>query len=137
MTLDELNDMKTTFTPAEAVAAGVRRHTVYAWRDAGLIIELSRGVYRKSDAPATIHLDLIAVAKRAPRAVVCLVSAVVVHDLTDEIPAKVQMALPAGVNVPHIAYPPTEFSRFDPHTFDLGRQKYEAAPDEWIAVYSP
>ena len=134
MTLDL---MSTTFTPAEAVAAGASRHAVYSWRNAGQIVEISRGVYRKADAPTTAYLDLIAVAKRAPRGVVCLVSALAVHELTDEIPAAVQMAVPNTVNVPHVAYPPTEFSRFDARTFDLGRTRFEAASGEWVPVYSP
>jgi hypothetical protein len=134
MTLDSV---PATFTPAEAVAAGVARHAVYDWRDAGQIIEISRGVYRKADAATTAYLDLIAVAKRAPRGVVCLASALAVHELTDEIPSAVQMAVPNGVNVPRIAYPPTEFSRFDARTFDLGRTRFEAAPGEWVPVYAP
>lgn len=132
-----LERLPATFTPAEAVAAGVRRHRLYSWRDTGAIVEISRGVYRKADAPTTAYLDLIAAAKRAPRAVVCLVSALAVHELTDEIPLAVQLALPNGVNVPHVAYPPVEFSRFDPATFTLGRQTFEAAPDEQVAVFSP
>jgi hypothetical protein len=128
-----LNQVPATFTPADAVAAGVPRHAVYGWRDAGQIVEISRGVYRKADAPTTAYVDLIAVAKRAPRGVVCLVSALAVHELTDEIPSAVQMAVPNGVNVPRIAYPPTEFSRFDADTFDLGRIRFEAAHGEWVA----
>lgn len=124
-----------TFTPAEAVAAGCTRHAVYTLRDAGEVVEISRGVYRKASAPETAHIDLIAAAKRAPRGVICLVSALAVHELTDEIPAAVQMAVPRGVNVPTISYPPVEFSRFDPTTFDNGRTLFEAAPDEMVPVY--
>jgi hypothetical protein len=101
------------------------------------VLEISRGVYRKVSAPETAYLDLIAVAKRAPRAVVCLVSALAVHELTDEIPRVVQMAVPRGIHVPHINYPPTEFSRFDPRTFDIGRQLFDAASRESVAVYGP
>jgi hypothetical protein len=110
---------------------------VYALRDAGAIVEISRGVYRKASAPTTAHLDLIAAAKGPPRAVVCLTSALVVHELTDEIPPAVQMALPRGVNIPKITYPPVTFSRFDPATFILGRMMFFAAPGEPVPVYHP
>jgi len=132
-----LDILPPSFTPAEAVAAGVSRRVVYALRDAGEIVEISRGIYRKASAPVTAHLDLIAAAKRAPRAVVCLTSALAVHELTDEIPPAVQMALPRGVNIPKITYPPVTFSRFDPATFTLGRMMFSAAPGEPVAVYNP
>lgn len=126
-----------TFTPAEAAAVGVPRHEVYVMRDAGEIVGISRGVYRKASAPATAHLDLIAATKRAPRAVVCLVSALAVHDLTDEIPRKVQIAVPRAISSPHIDYPPVQVSRFERATFAVGRTMFEAAPQEWIPIYDP
>jgi predicted transcriptional regulator of viral defense system len=131
-----LDRLPPTFTPADVAAAGIPRHTTYAWRDAGMIVELGRGVYRKADAPETAYLDLLAATKRAPRAIICLVSALVVHDLTDEIPPAVQLAVPRGVHPPQISYPMVEFSRFDPRTFELGREWFEAAPGEFVAVYS-
>lgn len=132
-----LRELPATFTLADAVAAGASRHAVYAWRDAGEIIQVSRGVYRKTDAAETAHLDVLVAARRAPRAVVCLVSALALHDLTDEIPPAVQLAVPRGINPPRISYPPTEMHRFDPATFDIGKQAFEAAPGESVNVYSP
>ena len=73
-----------TFTTAQARRAGVQFRDLYAARDAGELLELSRGVFRRADAPLPTFPDLLAVAYRAPRAVVCLLSAAAVHDLTDE-----------------------------------------------------
>lgn len=132
----KLDVLPATFTPSEAATLGVRRHEVYAMRDAGEIFAISRGVYRKASAPATTHLDLIAVAKRAPRAIVCLVSALAVHDLTDEIPREVHIAVPRGISAPHIEFPPVRVSRFEAATFTVGRTMFEAAPREQIPLYS-
>jgi predicted transcriptional regulator of viral defense system len=131
-----LDRLPATFTPADVVSAGSSRHAVYAWRDAGWVVEIARGVYRRTDAPETAYLDVIAATKRARRATVCLVSALVIHDLTDELPPAIQLAVPRGVHPPQISYPPVEFSRFDPSTFDLGREQFEAAPGEFVPVYS-
>lgn len=131
-----LDRLPATFTPAEATALGLPRHLIYSWRDSGMVVELARGVYRKSDAPETAHLDLLAVTRRAPQAIVCLVSALVIHDLTDEIPSAVQLAVPRGSHPPKIQYPAVEFSRFEATTFDIGRQKFEVARREFIPVYS-
>jgi predicted transcriptional regulator of viral defense system len=133
---DVLDSLPATFTPADVESRGLSRRATYLWRDQGSVVQLARGVYRKAQAPEPSHLDLLVVSKRAPRAIACLVSALVVHDLTDEIPTAVQMAVPRGVHPPHISYPPVEFSRFDPRTFGLGRELLEAAPAEFVPVYS-
>lgn len=132
---ERLSGLSATFTTREAEAAGVWRRDLYRLRDAGILHELSRGVYRKADAPQTEYLDLLAVTRRAPTAVVCLVTALSVHELTDEIPGAVQIAVPRTAHRPHITYPPTEVSEFDPATFDLGRTEFDIGGGETVRIY--
>jgi len=94
-------------------------------------------VYRKSDAPQTAHLDLIAVALRAPRAIVCLESALALHDLIDDNPLTIQIAVPRGSWPPRIDYPPTTVSRFELDGFEAGLELFEASRGEHVRVYSP
>jgi hypothetical protein len=126
-----------TFTKAQAQAVGITPYVLYALRDVGSIIELSRGVYRDAEAPETVHLDLLAVALRAPAAVVCTESALALHELIDDVPTVVSIAVPRGMRPPTIAYPPVVVSRFDPATFQLGVERFEAAPGEFVPIYSP
>ena len=128
-------DMPDTFTSAMAFSRGVHPRELYARRDAGEIVELSRGVFRRADAPLAAHPDLLAVSYRAPRAIVCCVSAAAVHDLTDEQPVRVQVAVPNGTHPPRIDHPPTKVFRFDPRTFELGLASIEAAPGDPVRVY--
>jgi hypothetical protein len=100
-------------------------------------VELSRGVFRRADAPVPTYPDLLAVAHRVPGGVVCCLSAASAQDLTDELPASVQIAVPRRSRTPQIDYPPTTAFRFDPVTFELGLSRLEAAPDEWVRVYEP
>lgn len=132
---NRLSALPATFTTGRAERAGLWRRDLYLLRDAGVVSEISRGVFRKADAPETAHLDLLSVAHRAPLAVVCLLSALAVHELTDEIPAVVQVAVPRGTHRPRIVYPPTEVSEFDARTFDLGLQDCEVAPGERVRIY--
>jgi len=125
-----------TFTTGTALVAGVHRRDLYRLRDEGRLVELSRGVFRKADAPQAGLPDLLAVAHRVPTAIVCCVSAAAVHDLTDEIPTSVQIAVPRKQRPPHIDYPPTKVFRFNEATFELGLSSVEAAPDENVRVYS-
>jgi hypothetical protein len=136
--MDELQpELPCTFTTATARGLGIHNRDLYRWRDEGRIVELSRGVFRRADAPAASYPDLLAVAHRVPRAVVCCVSAAAVHDLTDELPGTVQIAVPKGSATPRIEYPPATSFQFEGRTFDLGLSRIEAAPGEWVRIYSP
>jgi predicted transcriptional regulator of viral defense system len=133
----DLGGLPPTFTTGEARAHGVHSRDLYASRDSGVIIELSRGVFRHAGAPPPSYPDLLAVARRVPRAIVCLLSAAAVHDLTDEIPPSVQIAVPKPSRPPRIVFPPTTVFRFDTESFELGLSSIEAAPGEPVRIYSP
>jgi predicted transcriptional regulator of viral defense system len=137
MVRDLLAELAPTFTLAEATSAGLTKHAVYRYRDGGIVVEISRGVYRVVTAPELAQLDALAVAKRAPRGILCLITALDLHDLTDEIPDAVDVAVRAGTKPPSIQYPPVRVHRLRAETFDLERTELELAPDESVPVYSP
>jgi predicted transcriptional regulator of viral defense system len=110
---------------AEAVRAGVSRRTLYALRDAGVIEQLSRGLYRLTDAPPLGNPDLVTVARRVPRGVVCLVSALAFHDLTTQIPHEVYLAVPRDSEPPRIDYPPVRVFRFGDKAFSAGVETHD------------
>lgn len=132
-----IDQLPPTFTTKAALDSGVHPRDLYTWRDVGLVVELSRGVFRKADAPAATYLDLLAVATRAPTCIVCCVSAAVAHELTDELPPTVQIAVPIGAYLPRIDHPPTQVFRFARATFGLGLSRVEASPGEWVRIYDP
>ncbi len=121
---------------AELVGAGVRWEDLYRLRDMGKLIELSRGVYRLADAPATAHIDLLAVCRRSPEGMICLNSAASFWELTDEIPARVHLAVPRGAHRPRISYPPTQVHVFAADTFSLGRVSQDVESGETINISS-
>ncbi|MCR9279338.1 MAG: type IV toxin-antitoxin system AbiEi family antitoxin domain-containing protein [Pseudomonadaceae bacterium] len=73
--------------------AGVTAATVSRMERAGEVIRLSRGVYQLSDADLDPNHSLAEAAKRIPKGVVCLVSALAFHGLTDQLPSKVWIAI--------------------------------------------
>lgn len=131
-----LDDLPPTFTTRIARQLGWHSRDLYRLRDSGQVYELSRGVFRRADAPVPSWPDLLAVATRVPKGVVCCVSALVVHDLADELPGAVQVAVRRTQRPPRISYPPTEAFRFDDRTFELGLSSVEAAPSEPVRIYS-
>ena len=133
--MPSITDLTPTFTTETALAAGISPRDLYAARGKGEIIELSRGVFRQADAPPASLPDLLAVTFRSPRAIVCVLSAAAVHDLTDEIPQAVEIAVPRSSHPPRITFPPTAVYRFDPSTFELGLTYVDAAPQEPVRIY--
>lgn len=133
--MSKIERLPPSFTTAEVLEHGVSWSTLYRLRDSGDVVELSRGAWRRADAPPTAHESLIAVALRAPHGAICLLSALAFHDLTDEIPSRVDLAVPRGSHRPKIDYPPVDVYVFDADTFELGREWIEMAPGEWVPLY--
>ncbi len=121
---------------SELIKGGARWEDLYRLRDEGALIELSRGIYRVADAPATAHLDLVAVCRRVPEGMICLNSAASFWDLTDEMPDSVHVAVARGRHRPNIVYPPTRVHVFAADTFALGRAKQTLESAETIAISS-
>jgi predicted transcriptional regulator of viral defense system len=133
----EVGDLPSTFTTRTACGLGLHPRDLYRMRDNGDVVEISRGVFRRADAPVPQWVDLLAVAYRAPVGIVCCLSALVVYDLTDEIPGAVQIAVPRPHRPPRISHPPTEVFQFAAATFEFGLSTVEAAPGEHVRIYSP
>ena len=110
--------------------------TLYALRDRGLLEPLARGLYRLADLPPLNEPDLVAVARKVPRGVVCLVSALVHHELTTQIPHAVHLALERGSERPRLEYPPLELYWFSAAAFRAGIQEieFDGVP---VRIYDP
>lgn len=73
--------------------AGVTAATMSRMERAGEVLRLSRGVYQLPDAALDPNHSLAEAAKRVPKGVICLVSSLAFHGLTDQMPSKVWMAI--------------------------------------------
>ena len=105
---------------AEALRLGINRKTLYAMRDAGVVKPVSRGVYRLTSLGPLAHPDLVTVAKRIPRGVLCLISALSFHELTTQVPHTIDVALERGTRKPRLDYPPTRYFWFSGPAFHEG-----------------
>ena len=124
--------LKTT----EVLKAGIHRSTLYALVKNGKLERISRGVYRLTDSPPLSNPDLILVAKRIPKGVICLLSALSFHDITTHIPHEIHIALSFGAEEPRLEYPPIRTFRFSNAAFTEGIQTHRIDRAE-IKVYSP
>lgn len=121
---------------SEAIHAGVSRRTLYAMRDEGVLEVLSRGVYRLASLPGLEQPDLVAVATRIPRGVICLISALAFHELTTQIPRSIDVAVAKGTEPPRIDYPPVSVYWFSGEAFTSGVETREI-DGTVIRVYAP
>lgn len=96
----------------ELRAAGITAATVSRMERDGDIVRLGRGLYQLSDAPLDAQHTLAEAAKRVPKGVVCLVSALAYHGLTDQLPRKVWLAIGSKDWAPKSDQPPIRIVRF-------------------------
>lgn len=110
----------------EALELGIHPETLYQMRDEGELEQLTRGVYRLADAPPLAHPELVAVAARAPQAVVCLISALALFDLTSQVPHEVDIAVRRGGTRPR-------FSDFRVRVYTFHEKAFRAGVMEMTA----
>ncbi len=88
--------------------------------DSGTLAQVDRGLYRLMDAPVSEMNTLAEVAKRVPQAIVCLLSALQVHELTTELPHAVWILIDRHARMPKISYPKLEVVRASGDARDHG-----------------
>ncbi len=78
----------------------------------GLVTRLGRGLYQLVDAAIEEQHTIAEAAKRVPRGVVCLVSALSFHGLTDQLPKRVWLAIGLKDWAPKLDTPPIRIVRY-------------------------
>jgi predicted transcriptional regulator of viral defense system len=121
---------------SEALSAGIHRRMLYSMLEAGIIEQLSRGLYRLADLPPLGNPDLVSVSLKIPNGVVCLISALAYHEITAQVPHEVYVALERGAEAPRLNHPPLRVFRFSGESFTIGIEKHkiDGVP---VRIYSP
>jgi predicted transcriptional regulator of viral defense system len=97
------------------------------------ITPLARGLYRKSDWYG--DQDLAEIAAKSPRATIALRSALASHNLIDDIPNAIDIAIPRGSWTPRTTIP-IRWHHFNPETFDIGRETLDTGAARTIGIYN-
>ncbi|OMB99878.1 hypothetical protein A5733_05000 [Mycobacterium sp. NS-7484] len=123
-------------TPSTADRAGLSRVGLYRAARAGQFDRIARGIYLPTEASAADWDQLEAAIKR-PDATICLISALAHHDLTDTIPAALDIAIPRGSRTP-ASTGAIAWHHFDQATFQVGREQTTIPGSaQTIGIYSP
>jgi predicted transcriptional regulator of viral defense system len=92
--------------------AGITAATISRLEAAGTISRLARGLYQLPDATVGANHTLAEASKLVPKGVICLTSALAFHELTDQVPARVWLAIGPKDWRPRLRYPPMRFAHF-------------------------
>ena len=111
--------------PGDLESHGVPRGYVYRLARHGLLERIGRGLYIAEEHGTTESHSLAMVAKRTPRAVVCLLSALQFHLLTTQLPHEVWIAIGEKARRPRIDYPQLRVMRFSAVTLTAGVEVHE------------
>jgi len=121
--------------PRDLEALGIPREYLLRLHRQGKLSRTGRGIYTLPDAAVTERHSYAEVAKRVPEAVLCLLSALVFHEITTQSPASVWIALGKGARKPAILSPSLRVVRLTEPSLSEGveRHKVEGVP---VRVYS-
>jgi len=91
--------------------AGIPRMYLSRLVDRGQVDRIDRGLYRLSSILSNELSSLAEVSKRVPHAIICLLSALQVHDLTTEAPLAVWLLIDRHARLPKLTTPRLEVVR--------------------------
>lgn len=120
----------------ELVAEGISPETVARLVRDGLAVRQTRGLYQAANAPLDARHMFAEVATLAPKAVICLSSALQFHDLTLQRPSAVWMAIDRTGWKPQAPYPPMRFVRFSRPLLTEGVERHRIEGVQ-VAVFDP
>ena len=118
------------------VAAGYSREYLRRLVSCEQVRQLSRGLYASAAFDGDQHLSLVEAAKRVPRGVVCLVSALQFHGIGTQSSHEVWLALPRDSNLPRKTDLPLRFCKSSGTAYTFGIQEHELSGGA-VRVYSP
>ncbi len=119
----------------EVTEAKIHTQTLSRLVRAGTLERVARGRYRLPNAPVTEHHGLALVAAAAPKAVICLLSALSFHQIGTQLPHEVWIALDRRSRRPSLRYPRLHVVRFGGDALTEGVESHRIE-GETVHVYS-
>jgi predicted transcriptional regulator of viral defense system len=117
-------------------AEGISRSYLYVLHNFGLLQKITRGLYALPDTHVSEHITLIEIAKRVPKAVVCLISALSFYDPTTQLPHEVWITIPRGAWRPKTDYPSLNLTYASKDMYSYGVLEHKINGIS-VKIYSP
>ena len=122
--LQELVRAQGLLRPHDLAPLGIPRIALTRAVRRGQLERVGRGLYGLVGRPVSAHGTLAEVARRVPKGVVCLLSALRFHELTTQAPFEVWLAIDNKAAAPKLDYPPLRLVRFSGATLVEGVEEH-------------
>ena len=123
-------DIGAFFRPSQLEALDITYDQLQRLEADGTVERVARGLYRLTDAEPTEHYSLAAVCARVPRSIICLLSALNVHDIGTQLPREVWLAIHHKARPPRVSGTKIRLLRFTGPAWTYGIQDtaFEGVP---------
>jgi predicted transcriptional regulator of viral defense system len=108
------------FRSSDLDAAGLSRHQLPSLLRSGAVERLSRGLYRRTDTEPSEHYSLAMACAAVHQSIVCLLSALQVHDIGTQAPSAIWLAIPHKARLPRLEAPKLRIVRFSGPAWSYG-----------------
>jgi len=100
------------FRTSDLESLGVSRSTVRRMVERGEAEQISHGLYRLTDGDITEHIGIVAVQKKIPDGIICLLSALQFHGIGTQLPREIWVAIDPKARKPQDTGFPIRVIRF-------------------------
>ena len=127
---------KGVLRPRDLVPYGISRQTLKYLCERGDVERVGRGLYVSPDSSITQYHSLAEAAKRIPKGIICLLSALSFHELTTHNPSQVWMAINRKGWAPELDLPFIRLVTFSTSALEYGIETHEIEGVE-VKIYTP
>lgn len=111
--------------PRDLTAQGLPRVALTRLVREGLLVRIDRGLYTLPNRQTSEYATLAEVASKYPQGIICLLSALRLHNLTTQAPFEVWLAIAHKSRAPKMSYPPLRIVRFSGKSLTAGVMEQE------------
>ena len=115
--------------------AGIAGATIQRALQHGDLVRIGHGLYQDPHAEFDGNLTYAEIAKRIPKGIIAMVSALAFHGLTDQMPRKTWVAIGPSDWSPVSGYPPVRIVRFAPKYLSQGIEHHKICGVD-VPIYS-
>ena len=118
------------FRPSQIAELGITYGQLQRLVTTGAVERVGRGLYRIASAELTEHETVAAVCARVPNAVICLLSALSIHEIGTQLPHQIWIAIPHKARPPRLPQFRIRLIRFSgaAWTYGVRETAFEGVP---------
>ena len=123
--IEKLLSLQRAFSAREATAYGIP-HAILSYNcKKGKIVRVGRGLYASSELQPTSYPDLAQLVAKQVDFVVCLISALHIHEFTTQLPNSLWIAVRQGARIPSITPWPLSCIHLNKNPYEFGIEEHE------------